>query len=177
MIKDTLLKWTKSPIFWTIVALAAGVGFGRYLTPENVKIVEKEKIVEVEKKIYIKDESKKENKDKKKRTVIIRITKPDGTIEERTEIIEEDNSIIAIDTKEKTEEEKKKEKENSKETIVQGKKPDWMISALAATDLKSIKSLQPSYGISVQRRILGPIHVGAFGITNKQVGISVGFQF
>jgi hypothetical protein len=177
MIKDTLLKWAKSPIFWVIIALAIGVGFGRLLAPSKVQIVEKEKIVEVEKKIYVKDETKKENKDKKKRTVIIRITKPDGTIEERTEIVEEDNSIIAIDTKEKSEEKKKTEKEKLKEKIVKNKKPDWMISALASSNMKDIKSLQPDYGISVQRRILGPVYLGAFGITNKQVGLSVGFQF
>lgn len=49
------------------------------------------------------------------------------------------------------------------------------ISALTALDVPS--SLTPVYGISVTREVLGPITVGAFGLTNGTVGVSVGVTF
>lgn len=51
---------------------------------------------------------------------------------------------------------------------------DWMISASAGT---KFEGLQPIYGLQVQRRILGPIYVGAMASTDKMIGLSVGFEF
>lgn len=49
------------------------------------------------------------------------------------------------------------------------------ISALAGIDVTSRP--QPIYGISVTREFIGPITVGAWGMTNGVVGLSVGINF
>lgn len=51
------------------------------------------------------------------------------------------------------------------------------ISALAGYDFTHVRALTPVYGVSVTREVLGPITVGAFGLTNGVVGISLGVSF
>lgn len=52
--------------------------------------------------------------------------------------------------------------------------PDWRVGALIGVDLSSPG---PAYGLTVERRILGPIHVGAWGLSTGPVGISVGAEW
>lgn len=47
--------------------------------------------------------------------------------------------------------------------------PDWRISG--GSDFKAY------YRLEVQRRIVGPVHLGAFADTNKAVGLSLGVEF
>lgn len=39
------------------------------------------------------------------------------------------------------------------------------------------RELVPAYGISVSRELIGPITVGAFGLTNGTIGVSLGVNF
>lgn len=48
------------------------------------------------------------------------------------------------------------------------------VSALVAVD--SLK-LTPTYGIGVTHELIGPITIGAFGLTNGVVGLSIGISF
>lgn len=50
------------------------------------------------------------------------------------------------------------------------------ISVLGAEDF-SRGFTQPTYGLSVNKEVLGPLTVGAFGLMNGTVGISVGLDF
>lgn len=50
------------------------------------------------------------------------------------------------------------------------------VSALIANDF-SRGILVPTYGISVSKEILGLITVGAFGLTNGAIGVSLGLNF
>ncbi len=56
------------------------------------------------------------------------------------------------------------------------KQPQWTVSGLVANDF-SRGLLVPTYGAQVQRQILGPINIGAFGLTNGTIGVSVGISF
>src|SRR5690348_9465953 len=54
--------------------------------------------------------------------------------------------------------------------------PNWLVSGFVATD--SISALaNPAYGVQVNRRILGPIFIGASLSTKHDVGISLGMEF
>jgi hypothetical protein len=59
---------------------------------------------------------------------------------------------------------------------VKGKTSNINISLLGANDL-SKGALIPTYGLSVTREVLGPVTVGAFGLMNGTVGVSVGLDF
>lgn len=50
------------------------------------------------------------------------------------------------------------------------------VSGLVANDF-SKGLLVPVYGISVSKEFLGPITVGAFGLTSGTIGLSVGINF
>ena len=49
------------------------------------------------------------------------------------------------------------------------------ISALVGVDLPN--SLKPLYGASFTKQFLGPISIGAWGLTNGTLGVSVGINF
>jgi hypothetical protein len=49
------------------------------------------------------------------------------------------------------------------------------ISALAGLDTG--RGFVPTYGISASKELIGPITVGAFGLTNGTIGLSVGVNF
>ncbi len=89
------------------------------------------------------------------KTTIITIKEPNGTTKTTTTIDDKKNkdtiSIIPIKT----------QKTN--------------ISAIIAEDFKH-KDI-PLYGISFTREFIGPVTLGAFGLTNGTIGLSVGVSF
>lgn len=87
-------------------------------------------------------------------THTVTITEPNGTTTVTT-----DTGIV---TKEKD------------ETTITDIKPQWRVSGLAAVSPNTIGMV---YGGQVERRILGPIYVGAFGLTNSTFGINLGIEF
>jgi hypothetical protein len=90
-------------------------------------------------------------------TVTVVVTKPDGT----------STSTTTTD---------KGETAGTKtSTTIDNVKPQWKVSALAGLGLNS--PISTVYGGEVQRRILGPIFVGAWATTNRTGGISLGLEF
>jgi hypothetical protein len=63
----------------------------------------------------------------------------------------------------------------SKEVVKTIVKPKVNVSALAG--VSTTDSRKPVYGISVSKEFIGPITLGAFGLTNGIIGISVGVNF
>ena len=61
------------------------------------------------------------------------------------------------------------------QTITAPKSSVINISALAGLDTG--RGFVPTYGISASKELIGPIAVGAFGLTNGTIGISVGVNF
>ena len=89
--------------------------------------------------------------------VVVRVKSPDGTV--RT--VDTTDTVLNSNTL------------NERKTIIDDKKIN--ISALAGVDLNN--RFIPTYGVSATKQIFGPISVGAFGLTNGVVGLSLGVNF
>ena len=64
---------------------------------------------------------------------------------------------------------------SSKTATVTAPPPSINISALVGTSIHSFGT--PVYGLSAQKELLGPVIIGAFGLTNGTVGVSIGLNF
>lgn len=104
----------------------------------------------------IKTEAKEINHTK---TVITTVKKPDGTV----------TTVETVDSKTKAKTEATASLETPKKQLTN-------ISALVGNDF-SKSPIIPLYGISIQREIVGPLTVGAFGLTNGTIGVSIGLNF
>lgn len=51
------------------------------------------------------------------------------------------------------------------------------LSLLAGYDFSSPRHLVPVYGLGVTREVLAPVTLGAYGLTNGIVGLSIGVNF
>lgn len=152
----------KSKIFLVGLALLASYAFGRFSAPEKVKI--EKQIVEVEKKVTDRDAEK----NTKKTTTTTKITHPDGRVEETTTVVEETNRKSS---KTETSESGKSSSETTETT--------YSSSKVSVSGLWGIQIGTPGvvYGASISKPILGPITVGAFGLSNGIVGGSIGLTF
>ncbi len=92
-------------------------------------------------------------------TIIKKVTRPDGTIEEDTT---------------KTEDQIKKEIETH---IAESSKPvynpTWMISAASTVNPGN----DQIYLLTVQRQVLGPVFIGGYANTRRELGVSLGVLF
>ena len=143
-----------------VFSFATIFAFGRFSAP--TKVVTETKIVEVEKK------SSELDRDKNKVTFTKMITRPDGTKETETKVVEETHTEL------KKQSDSAKTSDDLKEvTRGTGK---LSIAALGALNVRELTS-PPVFGVHVQRSILGPITVGAFGFSNGIAGVSLGLTF
>ncbi len=92
-------------------------------------------------------------------TVVHTVTLPNGSVDSTTTIIDH-SQRTETDTKQS----------------VAYQNPTLNVSVLVANDF-SIRAIKPIYGVSVTKEVLGPITVGAFGLTSGTVGLSVGLNF
>lgn len=163
-----LVKRFKTPLAF-VLAVVFGIAVGRFTTTPDVKI----KTVEVEKKIFVKETKKKTSKKKTKR--VIEKTNKDGT--KTKEVIETEEDVVFVDESTKT----KTEKDKSSKSETKSNTGRWIVSGMAGYNTN--KEFYPSvskasfYGVSVDYRILGPVHIGAFGTTTREVGVTLGLQF
>jgi hypothetical protein len=154
----------KTKIIIAVVAVATAFATGRYTVP--TKVIEVTKVVEVEKKT--KDKDQKVDKDTKKTTTIVE--EPTG--KKTTTIVEEDK--VNKDTSTKETDDKTKTDNSFKEVL---KSSPLSVSALFGGPLPGSGPFQMVYGLHVSKQVLGPITVGAFGMTNRTVGFSLGLNF
>lgn len=153
---------TKYKILIAVTATTIAFASGRYSAP--VKVKEVVKTVEVVK--IVKD--KKTDTKKRQKTVRTVVTHPDGTKEERTEIVD--------DIERKTDETIDKDKTTAKtdEKEITRSSGVTAISVLGGWDFRTNRSV---IGISASKSILGPISVGAWGLNNATFGASIGINF
>ena len=90
-------------------------------------------------------------------------------VETARELLEEARGETRVETREV-------EVEVSRDLIheIRTPLPDWRVGVMIGVDLSSPG---PAYGLQVERRILGPIHVGAWGMSTGAVGIGVSVTF
>jgi hypothetical protein len=156
------------------VLLIAGLAIGRFTLP--AKVVTKTQI-QVQTQEVVKWQTKYvENQDDHKNTTIIETKKPDGTDVIETHISDsEDTSVNSSSGGSNSTQ--TSEKETQSKTVTYAKN-DWHLNALASPsgDGKLIDG-KMSYGGQVERRIMGPFYLGAFGLQNSTFGVSVGVSF
>jgi hypothetical protein len=105
------------------------------------------------------------DRDKHKETTVTESVKPDGTKQTVTHITEETNTQKTV---------KDAKREESEKTVVTGS-PRTTISALAGTRFSAADPVD--FGLSVERQLIGPFNVGAFGFKSGLVGLSLGISF
>jgi hypothetical protein len=143
-----------------IIALIAifiglsGYAIGRYTQPAKVQI--KTEVITKEVEVIKKDV----------RIVEKEIKRPDGTVEKET--VTEDNSTqnISMDT------------DSKQETLIIYKKPDWKVSGLLGINQFTFD--KPDYGISIEKRVLGPFFVGGEYLSTRDDNkylFSIGMEF
>lgn len=105
-------------------------------------------------------------KDTHIKTTVTIVKTPDGTVK-TIKIIDQVEDIKTDTTSSKI--------INKITDVIPSKINVLNVSALIANDF-SRGIFVPTYGISVNKEILGPITVGAFGLTNGVVGASIGLN-
>ncbi len=156
------------------VILIAGLAIGRFTLPS--KVVTKTE-VKVETKEVVKWKTKyvkQENKDKE--TITIETRYPDGRIVKEKRVL--DKGVVVVDKTSDGAKEVEKKEERSTETTTTYAKNDWHLSALVSSSNNGEAfSDKVSYGLMLERRIIGPFYLGVFGLSNKTVGAGLGVSF
>ena len=145
----------KYKVIISVVVLAVAFASGRY----SVNSSPNTKTTEVVK------TNTQEQTDQNKHIVTV-ITKDCKTGKEVTTITEDD--VVR-------EKEAQKTVTDLLQTVTQQQRSKFNVSALADVDLTS--AFKPSYGISIEREVIGPITAGVYGLTNGVIGISIGVNF
>lgn len=154
---------TKQTVIAIIVTLLVGAAIGRYSLPAKVEVRTEVKTVEK----IVKDTEK--QKDTDKVITIVETKLPDGTVTKKTEIV--DKSKTETTTKTTTD----KDTDSMSESVTTYATKDWFVRGMAGFKLDGAAPTQ--YGIGIDRRILGPIHVGGYGFTDGKFGVEVGLSF
>lgn len=141
----------KKEIIIGVVLLAAGYGLGRYVQPAKV-VTKTEVVTKVETQIQ-----------EHVHTITRTITDPNGHSE--TVTVTDNNTNTHSNS----------ESDSTSSTVTTYNKPQWKAQGLVGLNIHDLSS--PVYGVGVERRILGPIFVGAYGKTNSEAGLSVSLEF
>lgn len=151
-----------------VVSCLVGFAIGRFVAPPKVvetvrvdteaeeKVRELTAHAEVLKQMIRRIETTTTRPDGTKRTRIVTETKNDRTVSETTDRKEE----RAIETTKVVE-----------RTLP---RPDWRVGALVGMDLRTGSV---GYGGAVERRILGPVSAGAWGLSSGHAGLSLSLEF
>jgi hypothetical protein len=173
-------KW-----IWPTVAVGACVGgyaLGRYVAPNKVVTHEVTRVETVTKVDTQAQERVKELTAQldtlQRHTHTEKTVKPDGTKTTVTDTTV-DRSVdthkdTTADAEQKQTSQTSTVREVTKTVEVSRARPDWRVGALVGFDINS-KAF--SYGATVERRILGPLSVGAWGLSNGVGGISLTLEF
>lgn len=147
----------KTKIILVTLVIVISFAAGRYSSNVN-ETIDKTKTIDKTANI---DTSKNSHKV----TNSVTITKPDGSTETTTTTTTDNNTD-------------KKEVDSSKTVsnteVVKKSAPLTNLSVIAAVDFQT---KTPVYGGSVSRELIGPVTVGAFGLSNGIVGLSIGLNF
>jgi hypothetical protein len=158
-----------------VVLLLGAYAAGRYATParvvEKVRTVEVEKVVERVRMETVYRAAQDERRNVRRETREEK--RPDGTV--ITTKVEDDKTETKTATEGRTAAEAAKavERERLVETVrvVEGKRPDWLVGAQIGYSNGAL------YGVSVDRRILGPAYIGVWANTQRAVGVGIRVQF
>jgi hypothetical protein len=109
----------------------------------------------------------------------IRVVYPDGT---RVEHLREGSSLnlqsaSQSGVSEATTRARVEYRDREVTKTVERSAPSWRVTAVAGVELRSILAPHIVYGGEISRRILGPVSVGAFGLSSGVGGIALSVEF
>jgi hypothetical protein len=113
---------------------------------------------------------------------VARYTLPVKTITVTKEVVKEKKDVVTVTkrvklpdgtttTERRTEDRTIRDTKKGSSTAVENEKAQWKASALL--DLTRVDN----YGVSVEKRLVGPVFVGAWGLQSGQVGLSLGMEW
>lgn len=138
-----------------LLSAAIGAVAAWYFLPEKIKI--QTEVVEKERIVY---------KDRVVTKRVVEVRKPDGTVVTATTDKTEDKDLIQdVDTR----------LSQRLELVRPPKQARFGIAAMAQTSLREPGLLH--YGLQAEFRLIGPIWIGAHGLSNMSGGISLGFKW
>lgn len=166
---------------WKTVTCVAAVllafAGGRYSNPAKVteveRVVYKDRIVEkiVEKRVEVEAKTKVVY-----RTKVITQEGETRIVEVEKEDTHKDTNV-AIDTNKDT----TKEGTAEKTKVTEYAKPQWKIGALVGYDFSPVPGLDIAHGltlgVTVERRLIGPVWIGAWALHTGAVGGSLSVEF
>lgn len=141
----------KKEIIGGILLLVIGYAAGRYVQP--AKVVTKTETVTKTNTVV----------QEHVHTVVQTVVKPNG------------EKVITKTTDNNSVEKNNTSSDSSASTVTTYSKPQWRAQGLVG--LSTINLSSSIYGVGVERRILGPIFVGAYGKTNSEAGLSLSLEF
>lgn len=141
-----------------LASLTVGAASAWYFKPPVVetRTEYRDKIVEVVK--TVKERVKVQTKTRKE-------TKPDGTRVEETTVTKTDTDVKTAGSK---------TSDVEAVTVQKFKQHDWSVRGMAGWDFSRGVVV---YGAGVDRRVVGPVSIGAWGLSSGVVGVSVGVTF
>lgn len=154
---------TVRKVLVVIVVFVLGAAAGRYSLP--AKVVVKTEVKTVEKLVH--DTTKDDNKNTV--TVVTEDKKANGEVVTTKTVIDKDKIV----TNDKSDLNVSTDSQSSQTTTYDTK--SLSISALAGVQFGNSDAL--TYGLHVQKKLIGPIEIGLFGFTDKLLGASVGLRF
>lgn len=136
------------------IALLLAFAAGRWLVPQKVKVITK---VQTVVQTVVKH-------DTHVRTVTIVTQKPDGTKITKTTVTHDSSTETGVKVEHKKDHKK----------VVSTSQPQYEIAAIAGYDFHTSHKV---YGAMVSKQVLGPVNLGVWGLSNSEIGISVGVRF
>lgn len=154
MVTTMLVKWRYFILFVAVV-FAAGLAIGRYSVKPEIKTVTQTQV----------QTDKKEETDVHTVVKVVRVKDPAGVITTTT---------TTTDSTTRTDSTTESNAKSTVETTPQARKR-FNVSAIGYFNPWAPGA--PSYGIGIQREVIGPVTVGLFTLTNGTIGLSVGLNF
>lgn len=155
-----------------VLAALAGAAVGYFATP--TKVVTKTEIKEVIKEVDKRTEEAKQDRKNDKIYVKVETILPDGTRKIETRIV--DKGTITIDSASQDTKTTDTTIDSKTEKTVEHSHESLVIYGLAGVKLNDFAS-GPELGAGVQKRVLGPFWLGAFGTNKLSGGVTLGISF
>lgn len=164
----------KTIVISSVLLLGIGAAIGRFEGP--AKVVTKTETKVVTQTVVKEVEKKSTQTNKNTVTTVTETTKPDGT-KTKTTVITDKDSIKVVDNT-KLDEKSNSSSDTKSSTVTTYSKNDWNVSAMASVTKPKLSNLGTiAYGLEVDRRIIGPISAGVFGLTDQSYGVTLGISF
>ena len=174
-----------------VVSHGLAYGWGRYLTPANTVVIEKVRVETVEKqvvvvqervrveKVVVESETQKIHREESTTVHPNGLTETHKTEDIGIATVINSHDIQYVDRVVEKETVKTVEKVVEKEKIVEAQKPQWRAGPMVGYDLGrwSQPGLALSYGAMVERRVLGPVSIGVWGLSSAVAGVTATIEF